>query len=69
MAVCTVCNTNWCGCGGGGVCGACKRGGKTRRVGTPSTGPTAKPTPSAGPVVAEAPKSYVTMPGAGPTGG
>lgn len=24
-AICTLCKTNWCGCGGGAVCSSCKK--------------------------------------------
>lgn len=24
-AICSICNKNWCGCGGGAVCSSCKK--------------------------------------------
>lgn len=68
MAVCTVCGTGWCGCGGGKVCGDCRRAGKVRRLQEPSPGPTTRQ-PTAKPTAPVAPRTYVTMPGMGPTSG
>lgn len=57
MAICTVCNANWCGCGGGVVCGACLSNGAVRRPDSPTWLDTPDPTPT-GP-----PRTYQTMPG------